>query len=69
MLTLAGEKPTSAKTSNANVLRIENALDRASMDNVTRRDPKALKNNVRSLAHEIEENTPSFNWKAYLAVE
>jgi endothelin-converting enzyme/putative endopeptidase len=35
------------------------------MDNVTRRDPKAL-NNVRSLA-QLEESTPSFDWKAYLA--
>jgi len=65
VFTLAGQKPAAAKASAATVLRMETALARASMDNVTRRDPKAL-NNVRSLA-QLEESTPSFDWKAYLA--
>src|SRR5262249_24436684 len=38
---------------------------RASMDNVTRRDPKAV-NNVRRLA-EVKASTPSFDWDGYFA--
>jgi len=65
MFTLAGEKPDRARASAATVLRMETALARAFMDNVTRRDPKA-QNNVRSLA-QVKESTPSFDWDAYLA--
>ena len=65
MFVLAGEKPATAKASAATVLRMETALARASMDNVTRRDPKAW-NNVRTLA-EIKQGTPSFDWDGYLA--
>jgi endothelin-converting enzyme/putative endopeptidase len=48
------------------VLAIETALAQAQMDNVARRDPKNL-NNKLSLK-QVQELTPSFNWKAYLEI-
>ena len=46
------------------VVAIETALAQAQIDNVARRDPKN-RNNKMSLK-QVQELTPSFDWKAYL---
>lgn len=65
LFVLAGEKPAKAQSDAAAVLRIETALAKASMDSVTRRDPKNV-NNVRTLA-QLKAAAPSFDWTTYLS--
>ena len=64
MLELIGEKPDQAKADAATVLRMETAMAKASMDNVSRRDPENI-NNPMSL-DQFEALAPSFDWKTYL---
>ncbi|MDP9161856.1 MAG: M13 family metallopeptidase [Acidobacteriota bacterium] len=60
---LAGDSPDSASTEAKVVMDIETQFAKASMDNVTRRDPKKIYNK-RSL-EQIKAVVPDFNWSEY----
>jgi endothelin-converting enzyme/putative endopeptidase len=64
MFELAGDPPDKAAAPAKTVMEIETALAKASMDNVTRRDPKAIYNK-RSL-QELKAAVPDFGWDEYL---
>ena len=64
MFELAGDSSQKAAAEASAVMEIETALARASMDNVTRRDPKAIYNK-RSL-QQIKAAVPDFGWDEYL---
>ncbi|HEV2021954.1 MAG TPA: M13 family metallopeptidase [Terriglobales bacterium] len=66
MFVLAGESDAQAAADAATVMVVETQLAQGQMDNVRRRDPKNL-NNRMNLA-QMKALTPSFNWKAYLAL-
>src|SRR5579872_1044952 len=64
MLVLAGESETQADADASTVIKMENGMAQAQMDNVKRRDPKNI-NNRMTLA-QLQELTPSIQWDAYL---
>jgi putative endopeptidase len=63
LLKLGGESEGDATKNAATILRIETAMARAQMDNVSRRDPNKV-NNRYTLA-ELKKLTPAFDWDAY----
>jgi endothelin-converting enzyme/putative endopeptidase len=65
MLRLVGDAPAAAKREATAVMKIEDALARASLTRVDHRDPKKLHHPV-DLAG-LGALTPHFDWKAYLA--
>ena len=64
MFELAGDPSDKAAADAKTVMEIETALAKASMDNVTRRDPKAIYNK-RSL-QQLKAAVPDFGWDEYL---
>ena len=64
MLEMAGESPAAAAAAARTVMDIETAFAKASMDNVTRRDPRKIYNK-RTLA-QIKSAVPDFDWDDYL---
>jgi putative endopeptidase len=64
MFELAGDPPDKAAAQAKTVMEMETALAKASMDNVTRRDPKAIYNK-RSL-QQLKAAVPDFGWDEYL---
>ena len=62
MFTLAGDTPEQAAADANTVLKIETALAKVQMDNVSRRDPQKL-NNVMTLA-QVQAAYPGFDWQA-----
>jgi endothelin-converting enzyme/putative endopeptidase len=65
MFELAGEKPAVAAADAATVMRIETALAKGSLDNVSRRDPEKVYHRMGK--KELEALSPAFRWSAYLA--
>ncbi|WP_293854005.1 M13 family metallopeptidase [Steroidobacter sp.] len=63
LLQLAGTSAEKAKAAAETVLRMETQFARASLDNVSQRNPKAM-DNQRSFA-ELRKLTPTFDWQAY----
>ncbi len=63
MLELAGEKPEQAKADAAAVMRIETALAKGSLDNVSRRDPAKVYHKLGK--RELESLAPAFHWSQY----
>lgn len=66
MFALSGESPEQAAADAKTIIAIETAMAQAQMDNVARRDPKNL-NNQMSL-EQVQALTPSFEWKHYIEV-
>lgn len=64
LLTLAGASQTDAANGAATVMRVETAMAKSQMDNISRRDPNKV-NNRYSLA-QLKDLTPNFNWDSYL---
>jgi endothelin-converting enzyme/putative endopeptidase len=64
MLELAGDGPAAAAARAKAVMEIETALARASLDNVARRDPRALRHKMTRAA--LQDLSPSFDWTRYL---
>jgi putative endopeptidase len=65
MLELLGDNPDAAAAGAQAVMRIETELARGSMTRVERRDPTSLYHKMK--VGELEELSPSFRWKIYLA--
>ncbi len=65
MFELLGDAPSLAATEAQAVMRIETALANGSLTPVQRRDPKLLDH--RMTLKQLEELSPSFNWKQYFA--
>jgi putative endopeptidase len=65
IFTLAGANEAKAKADAVTVLRMETAMAKAAMDEVSRRDPHKT-NNVMDL-QQMQALTPSFRWKDYLS--
>jgi putative endopeptidase len=65
MLALAGASAAEAKAAADTVFRFEQALARASLDNVALRNPKATDHRM-SFA-ELTQLAPAFDWNAYFA--
>ena len=63
MLTLAGEPAAQAKTDAADILTLETALAKASMDKVDRRDPYKVYHRLERKG--LVKLAPHFDWKAY----
>jgi len=63
MFELAGEKPDRAKADAAVVMRIETALAKGSLDNVSRRDPEKVYHKMSK--RELEALSPGFRWSRY----
>jgi putative endopeptidase len=61
---LLGDSPEKAAAEAANVMNIETALAKGSLDRVKMRDP-ATRYHPMSLA-DLQAKTPNFDWKAYL---
>ncbi|HMC29568.1 MAG TPA: M13 family metallopeptidase [Candidatus Angelobacter sp.] len=64
MLSLAGEKPEQAKKDADVVMEMETEMARASMDPISRRDPKNLNNKMT--LDQLKALAPSFDWQLYL---
>ena len=64
MTQLLGAPADRASQAAATVVRIETALAKAQLDNVSRRDPANV--NHKMTAEQLQALTPSFNWRAYL---
>ena len=65
MMELAGETPESAAAKAATVMRIETALAKVSLDNVTLRDPDAVYH--KKAVAELLALSPAFDWNKYFA--
>ncbi len=65
MFELLGDAPSVAATEAQAVMRIETALANGSLTPVQRREPKLLDH--RMTLTQLEELSPSFNWKQYFA--
>lgn len=65
LLTLSGFDPARAKLGAADVLRIETALAKASMDRAERRDPEKVYHRLERAG--VEKLVPNFDWKRYFA--
>jgi endothelin-converting enzyme/putative endopeptidase len=64
LLKLDGESADTAAADAATILRLETALARAQMDNISRRDPNKVNN--RFTLDQLKALTPAFDWDAYL---
>ena len=64
MFTLLGDTPDQAAKEAADVMRIETALAKGSMDRVEMRDP-AKRYHIMTIA-EADQLTPEYNWRQYL---
>jgi putative endopeptidase len=64
MFTLLGDSPEKAAAEAADVMRIETALAKGSMDRVAMRDP-ANRYHIMTVA-ELQKLSPDYNWKTYL---
>lgn len=64
LLSFGGVSPADATKDAATIMRIETAMAKAQMDNITRRDPNKL-NNRFTLA-QLKALVPNFDWDAYL---
>ncbi len=64
MFELMGDKPDVAKAHADTVMRIETALAKGSLDNVSRRDPE--KQYHKMTKQELQALTPAFRWNEYL---
>ncbi len=64
LLKMDGVSAAAAAQDAATILRVETAMARAQMDNITRRDPNKL-NNRYTLA-QLKALTPAFEWESYL---
>ena len=64
MFELMGDKPEAAKAHAESVMRIETALAKGSLDNVSRRDPEKVYH--KSGKQELQALTPAFRWNEYL---
>jgi putative endopeptidase len=65
MFELAGIPTAQAKSDASIVLQMETNMAQVAMDNVKRRDPKNLDNQMDLAA--VKKLTPSFNWDQYLS--
>ncbi len=63
MFELAGEKPDQAKANAATVMKLETALAKGSLDNVSRRDPEKVYHKISK--KELEALSPGFRWNQY----
>jgi putative endopeptidase len=63
MFVLAGAREAEAKTSADTIVRFEQQLADASLDNVARRDPKATNHKTRFA--DLQALTPAFDWTGY----
>ena len=63
MFELAGDPSDKAAAEAKTVVEIETALAKASMDNVTRRDPKAIYN--KRTLQQLKAAVPDFGWDEY----
>jgi putative endopeptidase len=64
MFTLLGDTPDKAAAEAADVLRMETALAKGSMDRVQMRDP-ANRYHIKTVA-ELQTLSPNYNWQQYL---
>ena len=64
MFELMGEKPDVAKANADTVMRIETALAKGSLDNVSRRDPEKQYHKMTN--QELQALTPNFHWNEFL---
>ena len=64
MSRLLGAPDNRAAQAAATVVRIETALAKAQLDNVSRRDPANV--NHKMTAGQLQALTPTFNWRVYL---
>jgi putative endopeptidase len=64
ILRLAGDSDLSARRAAERVMALELSLAKATLDNVARRDPKAIDHKMTAV--ELQLLTPSFDWAAYL---
>jgi predicted metalloendopeptidase len=64
LLKMNGASAAEAARDAATILRLETAMARAQMDNITRRDPNKV-NNRYTLA-QLKALTPAFDWGSYL---
>ncbi len=64
MFELMGDAPAGAKAHADAVMRIETALAKGSLDNVSRRDPE--KQYHKMTKEELQALTPAFRWNEYL---
>jgi putative endopeptidase len=63
MFELAGRSPAQAKSAAAAVMRIETALAKGSLDNVSRRDPEKVYHKMG--VRQLEALAPAFRWSQY----
>ncbi|MBI3552551.1 MAG: M13 family metallopeptidase [Elusimicrobia bacterium] len=63
MFELAGDTKKQAQTEAAQLVAVETALAKISMDNVSRRDP--AKTHAKTALAKFEALTPSFDWNTY----
>jgi len=64
MFELAGAKPAEAKANADTVMKLETALAKGSLDNVSRRDPEKVYHKMN--LKEVEALLPGFGWTQYL---
>ncbi|HTW60848.1 MAG TPA: M13 family metallopeptidase [Terracidiphilus sp.] len=64
LLAMDGESAAQAAADASTILRLETALARAQMDDVSRRDPNKVNN--RFTLEQLKALTPAFDWDAYL---
>ncbi len=65
LLELDGMKQADASSAATTILRLETAMARAQMDNITRRNPN--KTNNRYTLAQLKTLTPAFDWDTYFA--
>jgi putative endopeptidase len=65
MFELAGRNPETAKAYAATVMRMETELAKASLDNVSRRDPEKIYHSMKKA--DVAALAPSFQWQQYFA--
>ena len=65
LLQLGGTGAAEAATDSAIILRLETAMAKAQMDNVTRRDPNKINN--RFTPAQLKSLMPNFDWDAYMS--
>ena len=67
MFELAGEPAATAAKNAQTVMRIETALAKATLDNVSRRTPAKVYHPMKLSA--LQALTPAFNWEAYVKAQ
>ena len=65
MFELAGDKPDVAKAHADTVMRLETALAKGALDNVSRRNPEKVYHKITR--QELQALTPAFHWNEYFA--